>query len=196
MRIHEDYRIVPSISEWQLSETDLSCQYLLEVLGVLYTLALQEVLVGQFQMLLYLLMKWVWHHYITDYSDNSLLPKGEKSCRDELKTVFWSFWIPSNLRYSIIHLKERATWKNPKHLQLEVPGSPGGPGNPTEPGLPVIPGSPGGPTIHKPACPFSPFVPFVPGNPGGPLRPGLDTPNQRGKNTKTGLKKKWHFKAK
>lgn len=70
------------------------------------------------------------------------------------------------------------------------PGSPGGPGNPTEPGLPVIPGSPGGPTMHKPVCPFSPFFPFGPGNPGGPLRPGLDTPNQRGKNTKMKLKKK------
>lgn len=63
------------------------------------------------------------------------------------------------------------------------PGSPGGPGNPTAPGLPVTPGSPGGPTMHRPVCPFSPFVPFGPGNPGGPLRPGLDTPNQRGNNT-------------
>lgn len=100
------------------------------------------------------------------------------------------------MKYSTTDLKERAAGKNPKHLQLEVPGSPGGPGNPIEPGLPVIPGSPGGPTIHKPVCPFSPFVPFGPGNPGGPLRPGLDTPNHRGKNTKIELKKKWHFKAK
>lgn len=48
MWIHEDDGIVPSTSEWQFSETDLSCQHLLEVPAVLYTLALQEVLVDLF----------------------------------------------------------------------------------------------------------------------------------------------------